>query len=188
VPRFWRWLWWEVAYICVYFLYIIPFFSHCLFCEQLVGGYFPNSPRNLSINLFYWLSFGFLLRRITWIILQMSRNMHCGFGVSHTFVLVYESSVCICYISWNISDYEWPVPALMSSAYLQDYGYGSVRSTASVTSSGSHHKLENIDWNQQQGHRSETVSPEGQKPPEQVSLCHPHTSQHKVMLWNHTDE
>jgi hypothetical protein len=63
-----------------------------------------------------------------------------------------------------------------------------VRSTASVTSSGSHHKLENIDWNQQQGRRSETVSPEGQKPPEQVSLCHPRTSQRNVMFWNHTDE
>jgi hypothetical protein len=73
----------------------------------------------------------------------------------------------------NVSNYEWSVPALMSSVYAQDYGYGSVRSTASVASSGSHHRLENIDWNQQQGRRSETVSPEGQKQPEQVStkLC-----------------
>jgi hypothetical protein len=55
---------------------------------------------------------------------------------------------------------------------LQDYGYGSVRSTVSATSFGSHQKLESIDWNQQQGRRSETVSPEGQKPPEQVRLCH----------------
>ncbi|PNF43034.1 hypothetical protein B7P43_G08783 [Cryptotermes secundus] len=51
-----------------------------------------------------------------------------------------------------------------------DYGYGSVRSTASVTSSGSHQKLENIDWNQQQGRKSETVSPVGQKPPEQIDV------------------
>lgn len=110
----------------------------------------------------------------------MSRIVHYRFGVNHTFILVYESGACICYINQIISDYEWSMPALMSSAYLQDYGYGSVRSTASVTSSGSHQKLENIDWNQQQGRKSETVSPVGQKPPEQVSLCHPHTSQHKV--------
>jgi hypothetical protein len=57
---------------------------------------------------------------------------------------------------------------------VQDYGYGSVRSTVSASSFGSHQKLENIDWNQQQGRRSETVSPEGRKPSEQVSLCHTH--------------
>ncbi|PSN35591.1 Unconventional myosin-Va [Blattella germanica] len=50
-----------------------------------------------------------------------------------------------------------------------DYGYGSVRSTASASSTGSHQKLDNIDWNQQ-GRRSETVSPEGQRPPEQIDV------------------
>jgi hypothetical protein len=60
--------------------------------------------------------------------------------------------------------------ALISSLFAQDYGYGSVRSTVSVSSSGSHQKLENIDWNQQQGRRSETISPEGQKVSEQVSV------------------
>jgi len=52
----------------------------------------------------------------------------------------------------------------------EDYGYGSVRSAVSVSSSASHQKLENIDWNQQQVHRSETVSPEGQKPSEQIDV------------------
>ncbi|XP_021923468.1 unconventional myosin-Va [Zootermopsis nevadensis] len=52
-----------------------------------------------------------------------------------------------------------------------DYGYGSVRSTVSASSFGSHQKLENIDWNQQQGSRSETVSPERQKPSEQTDVA-----------------
>jgi hypothetical protein len=88
----------------------------------------------------------------------------------------------------NVPNYESFVPAVTSCVCVQDYGYGSVRSTVSVSSSGSQQKLENIDWNQQQGRRSETVSPEGQKPPEQVSLCHPSTRQHKVMFRNHTNE
>ena len=69
----------------------------------------------------------------------------------------------------------------ISCMCAQDYGYGSVRSAVSVSSSGSAQKLENIDWNQQQGHRSETVSPEGQKPSEQVSVCHSLTAQHSKM-------
>jgi myosin-5 len=44
-----------------------------------------------------------------------------------------------------------------------------VRSAVSV-SPGSHQKLNSIDWNQQQGSKSETVSPEGQKPSEQIDV------------------
>lgn len=84
-------------------------------------------------------------------------------------------SVIRCVMS---SNYEYTVPISISCLCAQDYGYGSVRSAVSVSSSASHQKLENIDWNQQQGHRSETVSPEGQKPPEQVSVCHSLTAQH----------
>jgi hypothetical protein len=47
----------------------------------------------------------------------------------------------------------------ISCLCAQDYGYGSVRSAVSV-SSGNYQKLENIDWNQQQGPNSEMISPE----------------------------
>ena len=86
-------------------------------------------------------------------------------------------SVLRCVMS---SNYECTVPVSISFLCAQDYGYGSVRSAVSVSSSASHLKLENIDWNQQQGHRSETVSPEGQKPSEQVSVCHSMTAQHNT--------
>jgi len=56
-----------------------------------------------------------------------------------------------------------------------------VRSAVSVSSSASHQKLENIDWNQQQAQRSETVSPDAQKPSEQVSVCHSVTAQHSAV-------
>jgi hypothetical protein len=83
-------------------------------------------------------------------------------------------SVLRCIVS---SNYKYTVPVSISCMCAQDYGYGSVRSAVSVSSSASHQKLENIDWNQQQVHRSETVSPEGQKPSEQVSVCHSMTAQ-----------
>ena len=80
----------------------------------------------------------------------------------------------------ELVNYEYIPPVSISCLCAQDYGYGSVRSAVSVSSSASHQKLENIDWNQQQGHRSETVSPEGQKPSEQVSVCQSLTAQHST--------
>jgi len=70
------------------------------------------------------------------------------------------------------SNYKCIVSVSISCLCAQDYGYGSVRSAVSVSSSASHQKLENIDWNQQQANRSGTDSPDGQKPSEQVSVCH----------------
>ena len=84
-------------------------------------------------------------------------------------------SVLRCVMS---SNYECTVPVSIGCVCAQDYGYGSVRSAVSVSSSASHQKLENVDWNQQQAPRSETVSPEGQKPSEQVSVCHSLMAQH----------
>jgi len=78
------------------------------------------------------------------------------------------------------SNYKYTVPVSISCLCAQDYGYGSVRSAVSVSSSASHQKLENIDWNQQQGQRSERDSPERQKPSEQVSVCHSLTAQHST--------
>ena len=86
-------------------------------------------------------------------------------------------SVLRCIMSPNC---EYTVPVSISCLCAQDYCYGSMRSAVSVSSSASHQKLENIDWNQQQGHRSDTVSPEGQKPSEQVSVCHSMTAQHSA--------
>ena len=79
------------------------------------------------------------------------------------------------------SNYKYTVPVSISCLCAQDYGYGSVRSAVSVSSSASHQKLENIDWNQQQAQRSETVSPDAQKPSEQVSVCHSVTAQHSTV-------